>query len=183
MNNTLIDNWEDLDVVLPIYDILRIIQWHQEVCEVIIDTKLMMLLLKIIINGNCDGKSFDYNTNIVGKTPERSSQPGNQGNADRPGQPSVSSLNAEVAILLKYLSNFWRSVDLTMMKCVLVVTLSINDKIKVLENNIIRLFVQSLKTGENDLEQGRIQKFWKGRGAQSRPPWLAGEEHFRFQMV
>ena len=46
-----------------------------------------------------------------------------------------------------------------MMKCVLVVTLSINDKIKVLENNIIRLFVQSLKTGENDLEQGRIQKF------------------------
>ena len=70
-----------------------------------------------------------------------------------------------------------------MMKCVLVVTLSINDKIKVLENNIIRLFAQSLKTGENDLEQGRIQKFWKGRGAQSRPPWLAGEEHFRFQMV
>ena len=119
----------------------------------------MMLLLKIIINGNCDGKSFDYNTNIVGKTPERSSQPGNQGNADRPRQPSVSSLNAEVAILLKYLSNFCRSVDLTMMKCVLVVTLSINDKIKVLENNIIRLFVQSLKTGENDLEQGRIQKF------------------------
>ena len=34
---------------------------------------------------NCDDKSFNYNTNIVGKALERSLQPGNQGNAEQTG--------------------------------------------------------------------------------------------------
>ena len=31
-------------------------------------------------------------------------------------------------------------------------------------------------------KQGRIQKFWT-EGALCRPPWLADEENFRFQIV
>ena len=40
---------------------------------------------------------------IVGKTPQRPAQPGNEEDANR---PSVPVLNVEVTIPLKYLSNF-----------------------------------------------------------------------------
>ena len=53
-----------------------------------------------------DGKSFEYKTKIVENTPER---PGNGGD---PNRPPVRILNVEVTIPLKYLSNFWRSLDL-----------------------------------------------------------------------
>ena len=46
-----------------------------------------------------DGKSFEYKTKIVGNTPERSR---NEGDANR---PPVPTLNVEVTIPLKYLSN------------------------------------------------------------------------------
>ena len=58
------------------------------------------------------GKSFNYKTKIAVKTPQRSEQPGNEGDADRPPQSPVPALNVGVTIPLKYLSNFWRSFDL-----------------------------------------------------------------------
>ena len=58
-----------------------------------------------------DVKSFDYKTKIVGETPERPAQPRNSGDTDQPPQPQVPSLNVEVTIPLKYLSNFWKSLD------------------------------------------------------------------------
>ena len=106
-----------------------------------------------------DGKSFEHKTKTIGKTPQRPAQPGNQGDANRPPQPP-----AEVTIPLKYLSNFWISLDLSLINCeieldlsrtkdcvlinitgvnfvitntrlyVTVVTLSINVNIKLLEN-------------------------------------------------
>ena len=96
-----------------------------------------------------DGKSFSYKTKIVGNTSER---PGNKGDANRPPLPT---LNVEVTIPLKYLSHFWRSLDLPLINCeieqtnnitsvnfvitttklyVPIVTLSINGNIKLLEN-------------------------------------------------
>ena len=52
-----------------------------------------------------DCKSFHYKTKIVAKAPQR---PGNEGDANR---PRVLTLHIEVTIPLKYLSNFWRSLD------------------------------------------------------------------------
>ena len=96
-----------------------------------------------------DGKSFSYKTKIVGNTSER---PGNKGDANRPPLPT---LNVEVTIPLKYLSHFWRSLDLPLINCeieqtnnitsvnfvitttklyVPIVTLSINGNVKRLEN-------------------------------------------------
>ena len=96
-----------------------------------------------------DGKSFSYKTKIVGNTSER---PGNKGDANRPPLPT---LNVEVTIPLKYLSHFWRSLDLPLINCeieqtnnitsvnfvitttklyVPIVTLSINGNVKLLEN-------------------------------------------------
>ena len=80
-----------------------------------------------------DGKSFRYNTKIVGKTPGRPERPpqpppnpdGSQ--SLRPSQPPqlpVPALNAEVTIPLKYLSNFWRFLDLPLINCEIEVDLS-----------------------------------------------------------
>ena len=109
-----------------------------------------------------DGKSFEYKTKIVGKTPKRSEQPpqplpnphGSQ--PERPPQLAVPTVNVEITIPLKYLTNSWRLIDLPLINCeieldltwikdcvliitsinlyVPVVTLSIDDNIKLIEN-------------------------------------------------
>ena len=48
-----------------------------------------------------NSKSFKYKTSIVGKTPE----------------DNDSLTNAKVVILLKYLSNFWRSLNIPLINC------------------------------------------------------------------
>ena len=64
-----------------------------------------------IDNNASDGKSFKHKTKIVGNTPERR---GKEVDANR---PPVPSLNVEVTIPLKYLNNFWRSLDLPLRNC------------------------------------------------------------------
>ena len=71
------------------------------------------------INDNAsDGKPFKYKTKIVRKTPTR---PGNEGDANR---QVVLTLNVEVTIPLKYLSNFWRFLDFPLINCETVLDLS-----------------------------------------------------------
>ena len=53
-----------------------------------------------------DGASFKYKAKITGEIEARPAQPGNVEDVDRPPRPRVPTLNVEVTILLKYLSNF-----------------------------------------------------------------------------
>ena len=53
-------------------------------------------------------KSFEYKTKITGKKPARPTQP---------PKPPVPALNAEVTISLKYLRNFWRSLEMSLINC------------------------------------------------------------------
>ena len=68
----------------------------------------------------------------MGKTPQR---PGNEGDANR---PPVRTLNVEVTIPLKYLSNFWRSLDLPLINCEMELVLSwTKDCVLIGQNNNI----------------------------------------------
>ena len=49
---------------------------------------------------------------IVGKTPRRQSPPGNKRDADQTPQATVPTLNLDITILLKYLKNVLRFLDL-----------------------------------------------------------------------
>ena len=81
-----------------------------------------------------DGKSFNYKPKIERKTPRR---PGNEGYANR--QP-VLALNVEVTIPLKYLSNFWRSLDLPLVNCEIELDLSwTKDCVWIQHNNITHI--------------------------------------------
>ena len=55
---------------------------------------------KINNNKTITGKSFQYKTKIIGRTPNNN-----------------NILDAEVVVPLKYLSNFWRSLDLPLINC------------------------------------------------------------------
>ena len=116
-----------------------------------------------------NGKLFEYKTKIVEKRPQRWLQPDPDAQGNAQPEPPVAALNIEVIIPLKYLiSNYWRFLDLPLIKCQLeldlswtkdcvfiqhhdniewvnvmmtsarlyipIVTLTINDKIKFLEN-------------------------------------------------
>ena len=79
------------------------------------------------VENNASGsKSFEYKAKKKkrGETSERPSWPGNLGDTMRPPQPPVSSLKVEVIISLKYLSNFWRYLDIPMISCELELDLS-----------------------------------------------------------
>ena len=53
-------------------------------------------------------------SNLLEKHPERPVRPENPGDANWPPQPAVSNSNIEVTIVLKYLSNFWRFRNITL---------------------------------------------------------------------
>ena len=55
---------------------------------------------KINNNNKITSKSFEYKAKIIGSTP-----------ADN------NTLDTEFVVLLKYLSNFWRSLDLPLINC------------------------------------------------------------------
>ena len=117
MNNTLIDNAEDLNIVMPMYNLLEYSQNYSmtsgRLCNYYRDE------IDEIHDKASDDKSFEYKTKIVGNKPERS---GNKADANR---PPVPTLNIEVTILPKYLSNFWRSPDLSLTNCEIEIDLSL----------------------------------------------------------
>ena len=101
------DNAEDLDIVMPMYNLLEYSQNYSITSNygIIIEMKLMMLMIMLQIVNHLFIKQ------TVGITPER---PGNEGGGNL---PSVPTLNVEVTIPLRHLNNFWRSLDLPLINC------------------------------------------------------------------
>ena len=99
INNTFIDNAEDLDIVMPMYNLLEYSDnysvtsgslWNYYRHEINDDknendaNENMINIIKITTS-----KSFKYKAKMIGSTPN-----------------NVNRLNAEVAVPLRYLSNF-----------------------------------------------------------------------------
>ena len=114
INSTLIANAEDLDTVMPMYNLLEYSKnyfmtsgslWNYYGDET-----------DDVDENASDGKSSKYKTKIAQKIPERPQRPGNEGDSIRQPQPGVPTLNVKVTIPLKYLSNFWRFLDLPLKK-------------------------------------------------------------------
>ena len=100
INNTFIDNAEDLDIVMPMYNLLEYSEnysmtsgslWNFYRDEINDDTNENDDDgNKIINNKTITSKYFEYKTKILGRIPDDN-----------------NTLNAEVVVPLKYLSNFW----------------------------------------------------------------------------
>ena len=130
INSTLIDNAEDLDKAMLIYNLLEYSQNYSMTSE----RWYNYYKGKIDnINDNAsDGKSFKHRTKMLGKT---EAQPGNERDADRSAKATP---NVEFTIPLNYRSNFWRFLDLPLINCEIEFDLSCTKECVLIEhhNNI-----------------------------------------------
>ena len=114
INNTLIDNAEDLDVVMPIYNFIKYSKKYRKTTGSLWnyyrdernsglggDHNKINYSIK-------DSKSFDYQTSITGKL---------EGS-------NVEKDVVKIVVPLKYLSNLWRTLDMPLINCEVCVTLT-----------------------------------------------------------
>ena len=111
INNTFIENAEDLDINIPMYNLLEYSDnccmtsgtlWNYYRDEVNDDKNEIDNANSNRINHKktMPSKSFEYNTRIIWRAP-----------ADN------NTLDVEVVVSLKYLSNFWRFLHLPLINC------------------------------------------------------------------
>ena len=118
INSTFIDNAEGLDIVMLIYNLLEysdnysktsgsLWNYYRDKINDSANKNNDANNYKINNNKTTTSKSYEYKTKIRGRTP-------NDNNI----------LEAEVVVPLKYLSNFWRSLDLHLINCEIELDLS-----------------------------------------------------------
>ena len=91
INNTLMDNAEDLDIVIPMYNLLEYSNNFS------MTSRSLWKYYRDEVNDSAD--EIDDNDNMINKKKQQ--------------QVNI----AEVVVPLKYLSNFWRSLDLPLVNC------------------------------------------------------------------
>ena len=91
------DNAEDLGVVMPMYNLLEYSKNYKKTTGSLRNCYRDKPSNPLSSNS----ESFKYETSIVGKTPEN----------------NYSLTGAKVVIPLKHLSNFWRSLNISLINC------------------------------------------------------------------
>ena len=95
MNNTEIDNAKDIDVVMPVYNLIEYSDNYSKT------SGSLWQYYKDEPNYNiADSESFKSKVKITGKTPDNG-----------------NTKDAEIIVPLKYLSNFWRTLEMPLINC------------------------------------------------------------------
>ena len=115
INNELVENAEDLDIVMPMYNLLEYSKNYEKTSGFLFNYYRDEPSEITIGGGNNainisirNSKSFDYKTEITG-----SLDAGEEEKED-----------VKIAIPLKYLGNFWRSLDMPLINCEITLVLS-----------------------------------------------------------
>ena len=116
VNGVLVENAEDLDIVMPIYNLLEYSKnysktsgslWNYYRDELTDETNDDNGPNKNVINS----KSFKYKTSITGSTYNVAATAGDY-DANKEGTKEV-----EITVPLKHLSNFWKMLDIPLINC------------------------------------------------------------------
>ena len=95
INGTDIDNTQDIDIVMPMYNLIKYSDNYSKTSE------SLWQYYKDVPNDNLtDSESFKYKVKIMGNTP-------NNGNMK----------DVEIMVPIKYLSNFWRTLEMALINC------------------------------------------------------------------
>ena len=114
INSELVENAEDLDIVMPMYNLLEYSKNYEKTSGSLFDYFRDELkdyntngdnTINVSIRGS---KSFDYKADISRSLADGANQ----------------NENIEIAIPLKYLGNFWRSLDIPLINCEITLILS-----------------------------------------------------------
>ena len=133
INNTLIDNAEDLNVVVPMSNLLEYSKnyskttgslWNYYRNESTDNTNNINIPNKNVINS----ESFKYKASVTGSTynvdAKITNAEGNEINNPAYDANKSGKKEVEIAVPLKYLSNFWRTLNMTLINCELSLTLT-----------------------------------------------------------
>ena len=115
INNTLIDNGEDLDIVMPMYNLIEYSKSYSKISGSLWNYYRDEPNSGAVGNINYsikNSKSFHYKVSIIGKL---------EGN-------DVEKENVEIVVPLKHLSNFWRTLDIPLINCEVSLTLAWYEK-------------------------------------------------------
>ena len=111
INNTLIDNAEDLDIVTPMYNLLEYSKNYRKTTGSLWNYYRDEANCGAVGNINYsikDLKSFSYKRSITGKLEGK----------------NVEKDDVEIVVPLKYLSNFWRTLNMPLTNCEISLTLT-----------------------------------------------------------
>ena len=107
INNTLIDDAEDLDVVIPMYNLLEYSKNYRKTTGSFWNYYRDEPNEESTGGGNGaikysirNSKSFDYKTSITGTL-----------------EGDNTEKEAEIVVLLKHMSNFWKTLDMPLINC------------------------------------------------------------------
>ena len=105
INNTQIDNAENIDMVMPMYNLIECRDNHSNTSGSLWQYCKEIPALNndgdvVIFNAANATYLFNFKAKITGKT-------NNDGDIE----------NVEIMVLLKYLSNFWRTLEMPLIKC------------------------------------------------------------------
>ena len=125
INNTLIDNAENLDVVMPMYNLIEYSKNYRKTTGVyeIITDKLTDYTNDIDFpNKNVmNSESFKYKASVTGSPynvdAKITNAEGNEINNPAYDANKSGKKEVEIAVPLKYLSNFWRTLDMSLINC------------------------------------------------------------------
>ena len=126
INNTLIDNAEDLNVVVPMSNLLEYSKnyskttgslWNYYRNESTDNTNNINIPNKNVINS----ESFKYKASVTGSTynvdAKITNAEGNEINNPAYDANKSGKKEVEIAVPLKYLSNLWRTLDMLLINC------------------------------------------------------------------
>ena len=108
INKTFIDKAEHINITMPMYNLIQ----YSDNCS---DTSWWFKRDKIIWNINLtnnSSSSFEYKSNLIGNTDADGA------NREKEG--------VKIVVPLKYLSNFWRSLEMPLINCKIEVSLTWN---------------------------------------------------------
>ena len=129
INNTLIDNAEDLDIVMPMYNLIEYSKNYSETSGT-----LRNYYKGISIDPITDSASFKHKSSITEKIIEYNVPPritNAQGDQiPNPGYNAnrIGKKKTEIIFPLKHISNFWRTLDVPLINCEVSLTLTWSNK-------------------------------------------------------
>ena len=95
INNKDIDNVQDIDIVMPMYNLIECSDNYSKLSE-----NLWQYYKDDPNNNIADSKSFKFKVKITGETPDNG-----------------NTKDVKIIVPLKYLSNFWRTLEMPLINC------------------------------------------------------------------
>ena len=95
VNNTQVDNAKDIDIVMPMYNLIEYSDNYAKTSG-----SLWQYFRDEPNNDLANSESFKFKVKITGKTPDNN-----------------NVKNVEIMVPLKYLSNFWRTLEMPLINC------------------------------------------------------------------